>query len=104
MEGLKNNPDCLSPDPRPIVTRKLTGRPPSKEDRPGGWSIQSGHQIEQRAFPTSTGPDKSTEVSLRHFDCNPIKPCDGLATPLIHFRYLVESHHRNLRLHTPTQK
>src|SRR5580765_6370132 len=99
MERLEDNPDCFPPDPRPVIARESYGRPPSEEDIPRGRHIQSTNQVEQRTLPAAAGTDKRTEVSLRHFDRDPIEPGDGVATPLINFRHLVECHHSDLLLH-----
>ncbi|TKS57933.1 MAG: hypothetical protein EWM73_03674 [Nitrospira sp.] len=93
MECLKDNPDCFPPDLRPVVARESTGRAPSEEDIPRGRHIQPANQVEQRTLPASARTDKRTEVSLAHFDRDPIEPGDGVATTLINFRHLVECHH-----------
>lgn len=99
MECLEDNPDCFPPDPRPVVARESTGRPPFEEDIPRGRHIQSANQVEQRTLPAAAGTDKRTEVSLRHVDRDPIEASDSIATSLINFRHLVKSHHSDLILH-----
>src|SRR6185295_11087798 len=99
MERLEDNPDCFSPDPGPIIAREPTGRLPFEKDFPRGRHIQSTNQVEQRTLPAAAGSDERAELSLRHFNRDPIEPRDGVAASLINFRHLVKSHHTDLLLH-----
>ena len=100
MECLEDNPDRFPPDPRPVVARESTGRAPSEKDiSPEVGTSNPPTRLSNVLFPQPLGPINAQKSPFPTSIETRSSPVMRVATPLVNFRHLVESHHGDLLLH-----